>query len=236
MIDGDEMSVPVSVVIPTYNGCDFLEATLLSVIPELLAGDELLIVDDCSTDGTRALAERILERSCNISWKVLSTLENQGPPAARNTGICAAQGDIIMSVDQDDLWATGHRRTLVEALSSVDIASGRARFELSDGTMSPSGNQWWRDSWLSEPQQLCEFGASAIWRRCFERIGLLDESFRFGSDDVEWFSRAQTAGLIRREIPEVVLVRRIHRGNLSGRSELRQGLLDVVRHHLKRGQ
>ena len=228
--------IRVSVVIPTFNGSDFIEETLASLCDDLCEGDELIIVDDHSTDATPDIARRFLLQSCIVQWSVLSTPTNQGPPSARNVGIRSARGDVIMFVDQDDNWVTGHRQALVDALSKADIASGRARFELEDGTDTSSGTQWWRDRWFEEPQQLCEFGASALWRRCFEQIGLLDESFRFGGDDIEWFSRAQAAGLTRREISEVVLVRRIHRRNLSGRPELRQELLDVVRHHLKRGR
>ncbi len=227
-------STRVSVVIPTFNGSEFIAETLGSVCDELCDGDELIIVDDCSSDDTCDIAQNYLQQSCVTHWSLLVTPKNQGPPSARNVGIRSASGEVIMSVDQDDHWVTGHRQALVEALSTSDMASGRAHFELADGADASSGTRWWRDRWLEEPQQLCEFGASAIWRRCFEQIGLLDESFRFGGDDVEWFARAQSAGLTRREISEVVLARRIHNNNLSGRPELRQELLDVVRHHLKR--
>lgn len=224
----------VSVVIPTFNGHDFIDKTLASVCRELLPGDEVIVVDDASTDNTVKAAEEVLERTCTVSWRVITCPRNLGPPSARNVGIRSAQGDVVMSIDQDDLWQEGHRRTLVNALAHCDIASGKARFEVSEAVTSRSGPKWWRESWLEEPQPLCEFGASAIKRRCFEEVGFLNESFRFGGDDIEWFARAQSAGLTRTEVPDVVLIRRIHGTNLSGQPQLRQELLDVVRYHLQR--
>jgi len=226
----------VSVVIPTFNGSQFIERTLASVCDELCDGDELVIVDDCSTDETAEVAHAFLDKSCVVRWLVLSTPENQGPPSARNLGIQSAQNEVLMSVDQDDTWVPGHRRVLLEALAGADIASGRAHFELAAGASPSSGQKWWRDRWLDEPQQLCEFGASALWRRCFDQIGLLNESFRFGGDDVEWFARAGLAGLIRQEVSHVVLLRQIHESNLSSQPTLRQELLDVVRYHLNRAR
>lgn len=229
-------STTVSVVVPTFNGAPFIEATLESVCREVIDGDEIIVVDDASSDQTVELAEQLLSTTCPSTWQVLSQTTNSGPPAARNVGIRLASGDIIMSVDQDDQWSPGHRSVLLEKLTGRDIVAGRARFSLSPDARNHLGPRWWREAWLTEPQQLCEFGASAIKRSCFEQIGLLNESFRFGGDDVEWFGRAQAAGLTRHEIPEVVLERTIHSANLSGDPRLRQELLDVVRHHIARGE
>jgi GT2 family glycosyltransferase len=225
----------VSVVIPTYNAAAMIEETLTHVCAELRDGDELVLVDDASSDGTVGVVEQFLDAHCAVDWCILVMPANLGPPAARNHGIRAARGEVIMSVDHDDHWTPGHRTSLIRSLDSHDIVSGRADFRLSDAAARHEGSAWWRAEWLEQPQQLCEFGASAIRRECFESIGLLDERFRFGGDDVEWFSRAQVAGLSRHETDAVVLERTIHTSNLSGDPRLRQELLDVVRHHLQRG-
>lgn len=225
----------VSVVIPTFNGERFVESTLSSVCQQLQPGDEVIVVDDASQDRTVSACREFLTRKCSVAWHVVEHPANLGPPATRNTGIRQARGEVIMSVDQDDCWTSDHRSALLDGLSGHDIVSGRARFHLSPDVDTKRGTHWWRDHWLEEPQQMCEFGASAIRRECFEQIGLLDDTFRFGSDDVEWFGRAQVRGLTRLEITNVVLDRTIHESNLSGNPRLRQELLDVVRHHLKRG-
>lgn len=224
----------VSAIIPTFNGAAFIQNTLRHVCSELRDGDEIIVVDDASSDETPRVAEEFLDAHCSVDWQVLRMPTNLGPPTARNLGIRAARGEIIMSVDHDDHWTPGHRTSLMKGLDGHDIASGRAVFRLSDAAARHEGRTWWRAQWLEQPQQLCEFGASAIRRECFESIGLLDEKFRFGGDDVEWFSRAQSVGLARHEIDAVVLERTIHASNLSGNPRLRQELLDVVRHHLQR--
>jgi len=229
-----EAQPSVSVIIPTFNAAAFVEDTLSHVIAELHADDEIIVIDDASSDGTADVAEGFLDANCSMDWQVLLTPTNLGPPAARNRGIGAARGEIIMSADHDDHWTPGHRTSLIQTLDGHDIVSGRAVFRLSDAAVPHEGRAWWRAEWLEQAQQLCEFGASAIRRECFESIGLLDEKFRFGGDDVEWFSRAQSAGLSRHEIDAVVLERTIHANNLSGDPRLRQELLDVVRHHLQR--
>lgn len=225
----------VSVVVPTFNGERFVESTLASVCQQLQPGDEVIVVDDASQDHTVSASRKFLTQECPVPWEVVEHPTNLGPPATRNTGIRQARGEVVMSVDQDDCWTPDHRSALLASLSGHHIVSGRARFHLSAELQRGQGDRWWRDHWLEEPQQLCEFGASAIRRECFEQIGLLDETFRFGGDDVEWFGRAQTRGLTRLETTNVVLDRTIHESNLSGNPRLRQELLDVVRHHLARG-
>jgi glycosyltransferase involved in cell wall biosynthesis len=226
--------VSVSVVIPTFKGNDFIATTLKSVCSELIAGDEIIVVDDASFDETPISARRFLDAKSKIAWKVVVSDCNLGPPATRNIGLRMSQGDVVMSVDQDDIWTPGHRNALLQALRHHDIASGRALFEFLKDSEKLLEHKWWRDEWINQPQRLCEFGASAIKRECFERIGLLDENFRLGGDDVEWFARAQSAGLSRVEIDDIVLVRNIHHSNLSRDPRLKKELLDVIRHHLRR--
>jgi glycosyltransferase involved in cell wall biosynthesis len=229
-------NVSVSVVIPTFKGNDFITTTLESVCSELIEGDEVIVVDDASFDETPILARKFLEATSLIEWKVVVSDFNLGPPATRNVGLRMSKGDVVMSVDQDDEWAKGHRNALLHALHGHDIASGRALFALSKAAEEHPGYKWWREEWIDQPQQLCEFGASAIKRECFARVGFLDENFRYGGDDVEWFSRAQFAGLSRVEIDDIVLVRNIHSSNLSGDPRQQKDLLNVIRLHLRRDQ
>lgn len=88
----------ISVVIPAYNAARFLPRCLASVLAQTHSAEEILVVDDGSTDDTAAVASsfggvRVLSRS------------NGGLSAARNTGIQSATGDWIALLDADDLWA-----------------------------------------------------------------------------------------------------------------------------------
>jgi teichuronic acid biosynthesis glycosyltransferase TuaG len=96
-----------SVVIPAYNAETTLEACLASVAAQSLAPLEVLVIDDCSSDGTEAVA-----RSCGnsfaaagIGFKCFRLARNAGPSAARNKGIREATGTLIAFLDADDTWA-----------------------------------------------------------------------------------------------------------------------------------
>ena len=89
----------ISVIIPTYNGGEYLEQTLQSVVKQ--TGDfelEILVCDDCSTDNTVEIAKA-------YGCKILTTETNSGGPnKGRNLGILNASGDYIAFLDQDDQW------------------------------------------------------------------------------------------------------------------------------------
>lgn len=91
----------VSVVIPTYNRADCLVQTLSSVFAQTHAEIEILLVDDGSTDGTRALIEHHWGGDSRLRYMFQS---NRGVSAARNYGMREARGAYIALLDSDDTW------------------------------------------------------------------------------------------------------------------------------------
>ena len=89
-------SVPISVVIPLYNGERFIRDAIESVQLQTLGVDEIIVVDNNSTDNSRKIAEE-------MRVKVIHQ-PKQGTPAARNLGIKESRNDWIALLDQDDLW------------------------------------------------------------------------------------------------------------------------------------
>jgi len=87
----------VSVVIPAYNAAAFITRCLQSVFAQTLKPEEVIVVDDGSTDNTAALAR-------DLGARVLSE-PNCGTAAARNKGIGNASGEWIGLLDADDMWA-----------------------------------------------------------------------------------------------------------------------------------
>jgi glycosyltransferase involved in cell wall biosynthesis len=88
----------VSVVIPTYNRAEYIEAAVDSVRQQTLRDVEIIVVDDGSTDDT-------LERLRRFGSEVACLrTPNQGPAAARNVGMQAARGEYIAWLDSDDLY------------------------------------------------------------------------------------------------------------------------------------
>jgi glycosyltransferase involved in cell wall biosynthesis len=88
----------ISVVIPAYNGERTIEMTLASVFVQTVRADEILILDDGSSDRTASIVSSYQEPVR------LLRQENRGVAPSRNTLCAEAQGDLIAFLDQDDLW------------------------------------------------------------------------------------------------------------------------------------
>lgn len=92
----------ITVIVPTYNAEDTLKVALQSVLAQTWANIEVLVVDDCSTDGTAAVVKRFAEADSRI--KLISAECNGGPYIARNLALLEAKGDYITTNDADD-WS-----------------------------------------------------------------------------------------------------------------------------------
>jgi hypothetical protein len=89
----------VSVVIPSFNRADLLPETLEAVLGQTSPAEQVIVVDDGSTDGTPAMVEASFG-----SRVTLRRIANSGDLAARNRGLAAASGDLVAFCDSDDLW------------------------------------------------------------------------------------------------------------------------------------
>ncbi len=91
----------VSVVMPVYNGEKYLAEAIESILSQTLSGLELIVVDDCSTDGSAAIVRDYANRDERI--RLLQHDHNQGSASARNSGIAASRGELIAAMDCDDI-------------------------------------------------------------------------------------------------------------------------------------
>ncbi|MGC4406063.1 glycosyltransferase family 2 protein [Methyloversatilis sp. MC4-4] len=108
----------ISVCLATCNGERHLRAQLESVLGQLDPGDELVIADDCSTDGTLELIN-----ACGDSRiRLLRGERRLGVVANFGRALAAARGDIVFLCDQDDVWLPNKRSVFLEALSDADLA------------------------------------------------------------------------------------------------------------------
>ena len=127
----------VSVVIPVYNAERFVADTAASILLQNYRNLELVLVDDGSTDSTPEILSRLAAGDERV--KVL-TQKNQGPSAARMTGLQASTGDYIYFFDADDLMlGRAISRMVATALATgADLVVPRFVFRHPDGTASPS--------------------------------------------------------------------------------------------------
>ncbi len=96
------MNPRVSVVIPAWNAAPFIEKTLATVAAQTFKDFEVVVVDDGSSDDTKLVVDRSLQAH-GLAGRCIKQA-NKKIAGARNTGIRAAQADLIAFLDHDDLW------------------------------------------------------------------------------------------------------------------------------------
>ena len=95
------MNALVSVVIPVYNGAEYLEATVNTILAQDYDNVEILLINDGSKDNSEQLINSLVEKHSSING---FHKQNGGVAAARNYGIERANGDLVAFCDQDDFW------------------------------------------------------------------------------------------------------------------------------------
>ncbi len=118
-------SLSVSAIIPAFNRERFIVEAIESVLRQDRRPQEIIVVDDASSDETAARAASFKE----VGLVRLS--KRSGPAGARNAGIGAARGDVIAWLDSDDLWLPGHCSTVVpllERFPEAVLAFGAVEF------------------------------------------------------------------------------------------------------------
>ena len=223
-----EMSdkVHTSVIIPVRDGENFLEQAIVSVLGQLLSGDQLIVVANDSSDASYSIAARFTPRVTLLKCATI------GPSAARNHGLKRATGEHIAFLDHDDLWPAGRHRALLDALNkdpSADAATGRVviRYEGS----GPQRSFAHLDRQIA-PEVL--LWSSLFRRRIIDQVGYFDEEYRL-QEDVEYALRLRDAGIRYAKCDVDALVYRRHDRNAThDAARVRQGLLDAVRLNLAR--
>lgn len=185
-----------SVVIPTRNRADYLEVALRSLArQETDAAYEVLVVDDCSSDGTAGVVER-------AGIRLIRRHRPLGLNAARNTGVRETEAPLIAFLDDDVDVPPGWLRALIEGAArhpDADAFGGpiRARFE--GPTPGSCGREKPPITTLDLGSEDAEadvvWGANlAIRRRAFERIGPFDEAITGHGDEEDWLLALRAAG------------------------------------------
>ena len=122
------MEPKLTIVIPIYNEAESLEEILRQIAAvEICMEKELILVDDCSTDGTRDILKRI-EAAADPSTKIFYHDVNQGKGATLRTGFQHITGDITLIQDADlEYDPSDYPKLLQPILASVGLREGQAR-------------------------------------------------------------------------------------------------------------
>lgn len=191
----------ISVVIPTFNRAQWVERAIQSVLGQSYPVDEVLVVDDGSTDHTVA---RIMQKFPHATFprvKVI-TQPNRGVSSARNAGIKCATGDWIAFLDSDDEWCKHKLARQVEALTQSSTPSSTHAFDFeichtdeiwirSGKRVNPMNKHAKPDGWIFEQcLPLCCVSPSSVLikKALLERVGLFDESLLACEDYALWLN------------------------------------------------
>lgn len=217
------MPASVSTIIPTFNRADFLAEAIQSVLQQTRPAEEIIVIDDGSTDNT----EQVVARhggSLRYVWQ-----NNSGPAAARNRGLREARGDYIAFLDSDDLWVPHKLESQLTFFSrnpEVDfVFANMANFSGTKAVNAPeiknrklhaylaTNAAWLEDLFaclvvenvIPTPTVMCK-------RSAVEKVGFFDEKLRVAEDLDYWLRSTEMCrwGFI----DDVLLLRRRHGANL----------------------
>lgn len=126
------MNETVSIIVPVYNAKRFLRQTMDSVRAQTYTDWELLLVDDCSTDGSAQLIEEYAREKGDHRIRLISQPSNLGAAKARNRGVEEAQGRYIAYLDADDLWESVKLEHQLAFLQKEEAAFTFTGYEFAD--------------------------------------------------------------------------------------------------------
>jgi glycosyltransferase involved in cell wall biosynthesis len=228
----------VSVCITCYNEADFVEEAVRSVLGQTAADriEQIIIVDDGSTDGSPEKLQRLAEETGRI---LLITQENRGLPAARNRAMREATGDLIAFLDGDDVWAPTKIEKQMAAFGDplvglvysdyVDFLDKR----LDRGMLVCVRRLRGRGPSLAKDYYLRDApimpSTAAIRREVLERIGGFDEGSRIG-EDTDYWMRTLLAGFGVCHTPGELVFKRRHQRNVTANLERFIGIFEQQTH------
>lgn len=222
-------SVSISVIVPLYNGERYVGDALRSVLVQTQSVNEIILVDDGSTDNGPEVAEALSP--------LVSTARQShaGPAAARNRGIMEARGDLLAFLDADDVWLPTKIERQVRTLDETSWCE--AVMGQVENFISPDLDECEQAALSKAATRRGEIhvGAMLIRREALLRIGLFDTRWEQG-EFTAWWAAAQSAGLGYITLPDLVLRRRLHMHNLTRRKadEYNGTLLSLLREHMEK--
>ncbi len=186
-----------SVIMPAYNSEKFIMKSIKSVLAQTYTDFELIVIDDGSTDGTKAQIEQFDDDRIRYIYQ-----ENAGVSAARNKGILESKGQYVCFLDSDDEWKPNHLEllcTLVEKYNHCGLYVTGYDIRLCNGEVIHKSQQILHS--ISEEDFESDNGYDLI-NRCgyflntntvccrsdvFDKVGLFAVGVKNSEDDDMWY-------------------------------------------------
>lgn len=216
------MPVTASIIIPNWNGLHHLKVCLQALCKQQFEQFEVILVDNNSTDGSQKFVKENYPE-----FQVIELKENQGFTGACNAGYAAAQGEIILLLNNDTEVEPEWLSAIVDAFqrypeagiiaSKILLFDQRDHFHTAGDFYRINGIPGNRGVWQKDIGQYDqeEFifgacgGAAAYRRSLIDDIGFLDENFYFSCEDVDISWRAQLAGWKVLYVPTAVVYHKL---------------------------
>jgi glycosyltransferase involved in cell wall biosynthesis len=233
----------VSIIIPVFNGEQFLDKTLLSAQQQTYKNREIIIVDDGSTDFSGGIASRYAALDSRV--KVV-TQKNAGVASARNCGLQHSSGEYVAFLDADDLWHPTKIERQMDVLLAATNSTGRGsiyalhRYIDPQDRITQSGRFWSRagdfTSHLVTLRTGC--GSGILTRRELAlAVGGYDTTYRefnaSGCEDLD-FELKLAAHFPMFVVSEYLIGYRSYHGSMSSdHTKMERALRAVITKHIK---
>ena len=217
-----------SIIIPAYNAALYIQESVKSALSQLSANDEIIIIDDGSTDATRKIVLDIYDPRIRL----LCQSQNSGIACARNQALEITSGDYVHFLDHDDLWSKDRMLVLTKIIreSHPELISGWVEHFFCP-TLNPTQTAQYQ---IPPPQAASLPGSTIIRRDLLNKIGLFDTSLSSG-EFIDYLSRATTLNPRWIKTNSIFFLRRIHNHNHThSDATLNSSYIEVIRRHLSR--
>ncbi len=204
-----EAGEPVTIVTPVWNARDYVAETIVSVVAQLCEGDEYLVVDDGSTDGSAP----ILDRLAQVHGFALIRQENAGEIGAINSAMARARHDLVCIVNADDPILPGLVATMRDLFAEdPELAAAYPDWRKIDagGREISTVRTAEYDYEVMLAQHFCLPGPGAFFRRRAMRGEPVRDPAAHGVSDYDFWLRLGRTGAHIRRVPQVLATWRSH--------------------------
>lgn len=213
----------VSVIVPCYNHAPFIVEAVESVLRQGHSDLEVIIVDDCSTDNSWEVIQRLTLTDPRV--KAIRHSRNQGLPSSRNDGLSIAAGEYIAFCDSDDVWEPNKLETQLASLSAnpqYDVVYCDTRIIDQDGV--PTGKKFSdvyppatnTSGWMFDQlvhRNFINVQSALMRRRCLESTGSFDEDLGALEDWWYWVQLSRSHQFLY--LPDLLARYRVHSQSMS---------------------